>query len=276
MKRLILVLILFPFFLGMNGDRIPSKDKEEFFFLFLAEDRKMQIGEDITYVVKYTFIKLGEVRLRVINKVQIEGREYYNAIANIDSYSGIPFVSLHQVYESKVNNHYFSDFFKGIVRHSEFTTFTEYKFDYSKKSLSVKKGKVNPFEIWTDSTTTAERMYQDGLSIFYYARMNTGSNKSVNLPCFVNEEKVYTKINFYDRISPVEIESIDYPVECVYLDGETDFVSVYGLTGRFEGWFSNDEAAIPIKAHMKVIIGNVTLELIKWKKTGWIPPKFKN
>lgn len=269
-------LLLLPFIFGFSSDIEKNKEKNSFSFLIPVEERKMQVGEDITYVVKYTFIKLGEVRLRVINKVQIEGREYYNAIANIDSYSGIPFVSLHQVYESKVNQNYFSNFFKGVVRHSEYTTFTEYNFDYYRKILSVKKGKVNPYEIWTDSTTTAEKMYQDGLSIFYYARMNTGISKNVNLPCFVNEEKVFTKINFYDKIMPVEIDAISYPVECVHLDGETDFVSVYGLTGRFEGWFSNDEAAIPIKANMKVIIGNVTLELIKWKKTGWIPPKYKS
>jgi len=271
-----LILLLIPIIFGMRSDGIKHEENEIISLLIPAEERKMQAGEDITYVVRYTFIKLGEVRLRVINKVEIEGKEYYNAIANIDSYSGIPFVNLHQVYESKVNKNSFSNFFKGIVKHPEFTTFTEYNFDYSKKVLSVKKGKVNPYEIWTDSTTSAEKMYQDGLSIFYYARMNTGTIKSVNLPCFVNEEKVYTKINFYDKIMPVEIDAIDYPVECVRLDGETDFVSVYGLTGRFEGWFSNDEAAIPIKANMKVIIGNVTLELVKWKKTGWTPPKYKN
>jgi len=269
-------LLLLPFIFGFRNDIERTKENSSFALLIPAEERKIQVGEDITYVVKYTFIKLGEVRLRVINKVQIEGKEYYNAIANIDSYSGIPFVSLHQVYESKVNQSFFSNFFKGVVRHSEFTTFTEYGFDYHRKILSVKKGKVNPYEIWTDSTTTAEKMYQDGLSIFYYARMNTGTNKNVSLPCFVNEEKVYTKINFYDKVMPVEIDGISYPVECTHIDGETDFVSVYGLTGRFEGWFSNDEAAIPIKANMKVIIGNVTLELIKWKKTGWIPPKYKS
>ena len=57
------------------------------------------------------------------------------------------------------------------------------------------------------------------------------------------------------------------------LDGSTDFISVFGLTGYFEGWFSNDEASIPIVAKMKVIIGNVTLKLKSWKRAGWNPPK---
>lgn len=269
-------LLILPLFFGGGNKESSFENKMSSFSFLIPAERKMQVGEDITYLVKYTFIKLGEVRLRVINKVVIEGKEYYNTIANIDSYSYIPFVQLHQIYESKVNREYFSNFFKGIVKHDEYTTFTEYNFDYLKDKIGVKKGKVTPYEIWTDSVTSAEKMYQDGLSIFYYARMNTGKNKNENLPCFVNEEKVYTKINFYEGNMPIEIESIDYPVDCVHLDGETDFVSVYGLTGRFEGWFSNDEAAIPIKANMKVIIGKVTLELIKWKRKGWNPPKYMN
>ena len=55
-----------------------------------------------------------------------------------------------------------------------------------------------------------------------------------------------------------------------------DFISIFGLTGYFEGWFSNDEASIPIVAKMKVLIGNITLELKSWKREGWIPPKYKN
>ncbi len=267
-----LIYVLPLLLLGSNTE---TAKISEFRFLIPVE-KNLSVGEDITYVVKYTFIKLGEVRLKVQEKVNINGKEFYSTTAYIDSYSNIPFVNLHQIYESKVNKDYYSDYFKGIVKHEKYSTFTEYFFDYEKSTLRVKKGKVKPPELWTDSTTTAENMFHDGLSIFYYARMNTGQKKSVNLPCFVNEEKVYTKINFYKDVKPVSIDAIDYDVACVRLDGETDFVSVYGLTGFFEGWFSNDEAAIPIKARMRVIIGNVTLELKSWKREGWIPPKYHN
>lgn len=242
----------------------------------IVSEKELMVGEDITYVVSYSFLKLGEVRLRLINKTEYQGKSVYNAIAHIDSYSGIPFVNLHQIYESKVNTDYYSEFFKGLIRKEEFTTYTEYYFDYKNHKLRVKKGSVSPSELWTDSTTTAEKMYHDGLSIFYYARMNNGQNKSVKVPCFVTEEKVYTKINFYDRVDKISIDAVDHDIACTYLDGDTDFTSVYGLTGRFEGWFSNDKAAVPILAKMKVIIGNVNLELKSWKRSGWTPPKYNN
>ena len=242
----------------------------------IFSERELLVGEDINYVVSYSFLKLGEVRLRIINKKEYQGKTVYNTIAHIDSYSGIPFVNLHQIYESKVNTDYYSEYFKGLIRKEEYTTYTEYFFDYNTRKLRVKKGKVLPPELWTDSTTTAEKMFHDGLSIFYYARMNNGQSKSVKVPCFVTEEKVFTKINFYDRVDKISIDAVDHDIACTYLDGDTDFISVYGMTGRFEGWFSNDKAAVPILAKMKVIIGNVNLELKSWNRPGWTPPKYNN
>ena len=242
----------------------------------IFSEKEMLVGEEINYVVSYSFLKLGEVRLRIVNKGEYQGKTVYNTVAHIDSYSGIPFVNLHQIYESKVNTDYYSEYFKGLVKKEEFTTYTEYYFDYKNHKIRILKGSVVPAELWTDSTIAAENMFHDGLSIFYYARMNNGQKKSVKVPCFVTEEKVFTKINFYDKIEKISIDAIDHDVSCTYLDGDTDFISVFGLTGRFEGWFSNDKAAVPILAKMKVIIGNVNLELKSWKRPGWTPPKFNN
>jgi hypothetical protein len=160
------------------------------------------------------------------------------------------------------------------VKYEEYTTYTEYYFDYADSLISIKKGKFSPRQAWVDSTTSLKEQIHDGLSIFFFARMSAGKKKSFNLPCFVNEKKVYTKINFYEEIVPVSISSIDYDVQCVRLDGDMDFISIFGLTGYFEGWFSNDEASIPIVANMKVLIGNITLELKSWKRETWIPPKY--
>jgi hypothetical protein len=275
MKKIIALVFLIPIlFLFIGSKQKVSLGPKG--FLISAEGRDMFIGEEITYVVSYTFIKFGEVRLKVVNKQEIDGKTYYYTVCHMDSYNGIPFVNLHQIYESKLNPDFFSAFFKGLVRNEEYTTYTEYYFDYSKSHIRVKQGKVAPPKLWKDSIYKAEKMYQDGLSIFYYARMNTGQKKSVTLPCFVNEEKVNTIINFYNHPEKIEIDAIDYPVNCMKLDGNTDFTSVFGLTGYFQGWFSNDKAAIPILAKMKVIIGNVNLELKSWKrKDGWKPPKWQ-
>ncbi|MGE5350554.1 MAG: DUF3108 domain-containing protein [Acidobacteriota bacterium] len=235
--------------------------------------KEMHPGEDITYVVSYGFLKFGEVRLLILDQKEKNGVTYYRTKAYIDSYNGIPFVNLHQIYESNFDSNLYSDYFRATEKEKDYIKFTEYFFDYNKKSVHVKKGKYKPYEIWADSTTRVDNFYQDGLSLFYYARMNTGQKKNVNVPCFVTEEFVYTKINFYDKIENTSVHAVDYDIASVRLDGHTDFVSIFGLTGNFEGWFTNDKYAVPTIAKMKVIIGNVTLELKSYKIAGWKPPK---
>jgi hypothetical protein len=117
---------------------------------------------------------------------------------------------------------------------------------------------------------------QDGLSILFYARMNFGEQRTVTVPCFVNEKEEKTVINFFNESEPVSIDAVDYEIDCRRLNGRTDFVSIYGLTGDFEGWFSNDSFSVPILAKMNVIIGSIDLELIKWNEKLWNPPSFKN
>jgi len=252
-----------------------AKTESEFLKSGFFSNKEFKVGEELTYVVKYSVLNLGEVKIKIKDKKIIRGKTFYVTYAYIDSYPGIPFVDLHQIYESYVDEKLYSDFFKALILGDKYTAYTEYNFDYMKSIIHVKKGKVNPAEVWTDSTTIADIKYQDGLSIFYYARMNTGQKKSIDVPCFVTEEKVFTKLNFYNIPEGISVDAVDYEIACVKLDGETDFISVFGLTGYFEGWFTDDSAAVPVLAKMKVIIGNITLELKSWKREGWIPPKYK-
>ncbi len=261
-------LFLFTFY---GNNYFNKNDKYE---LIIPAERKMQVGEEITYLVSYAFIKIGEIKLQVSEKKEINGKKYYVTYVSIDSYSGLPFVDLHHLYESHFSFEKDSYFFHGLVRYKDYTSFTDYTFDKEKKIIRVKKGKVFPYEVWTDSTTEYDKNYQDGLTIFYYARLNTGQNKSNNIPCFVNEQKVYTQINFYDKILPIKIKSINYEVASTKVDGFIGYTGVFGLTGEYEGWFSNDEAAVPILAKMKVIIGNIRIELKEWKVNNWQPPKY--
>ncbi len=269
-RHLLIIVIIFLYYFSSTF-ALNNKNAIDTF----SVHKNLQVGEELTYVVKYSLIRLGEVRLKIISKETDKGKTIYRAMAFIDSYSGVPFVNLHQIYETKINDDSASIFFRGLVKGEKYTTFTDYIFDYHKSKIFIKKGKVYPHQLWLDTTITAKKKYQDGLSIFYYARLNTGEIKKQDIPCFVNEDKVYTKINYYNKVSDVSIDAVDYDIACVRIDGYTDFVSVFGLTGYFEGWFTNDQAAVPVVAKMKVIIGNITLELIDWKREGWTPPKYK-
>ena len=235
--------------------------------------KRIEVGEDITYVVKYLAFEIGEIRLKVLNEIVDDQDTIYSAIAYINSYDGIPFVDLHQIYETKFDKRLFSHYFKGTICDDD-TTYTKYYFDRNKKNIHILKGRERNKKIWKDTLAVYDRAYQDGLSLFYFARMNTGPQKKVNVPVFINEKYEKTYINFYKEVEDMDIDAVDYDIACVRLDGETEFRGIFGLTGYFEGWFSNDDNAVPIVAKMQVIIGSITLELKQWKKKGWIPPKY--
>jgi hypothetical protein len=237
--------------------------------------KKIEVGEDITYVVKYLMFQIGEVQLKVLKEETSEGDTIYSAIAYIDSYEGIPFVNLHQVYESTFDSKQMPVFFKGTI-FSEDTSYTKYNFDRDRKKIYIIKGRENSEKPSIDSVADYDENTQDGLSLFYFARMRSGNKESLELPCFINEKSEKTRINFYDEVEDVDIDAVDYDIACVHLDGETDFRGIFGLTGDFEGWFSNDQSAVPILAKMHVLIGSITLELKAWKKKGWMPPKYKS
>jgi hypothetical protein len=93
------------------------------------------------------------------------------------------------------------------------------------------------------------------------------------VPAIVNEQVVNTYIDFIGERSSVEIDAVEYPVDVLRFEGTAQFTGIFGLTGDFEGWFSNDDARVPILAKMKVILGSVTIELMQWERSGWMPPK---
>lgn len=234
----------------------------------------LQVGEDLTYIVKYAFLNLGEIRFNIVGKENIEGITVYKTVAHIDSYEGLPFVSIHQVYQSLIDSSYFPMKFMGIMFDDD-TTYTQYTFK-GDSVINILKGDSSKQKVTVDSSVFVDNRFQDGLSILFFARMNTGKDTTMFVPCFVNEKQEIAKLNYYSEKEEIEIDAEEYKVDCLKLDGSTNFVSVYGFTGDFEGWFSNDIYSIPIKASMHVLIGNVTLELMHWNLKDWNPPEYKD
>lgn len=235
----------------------------------------MQVGEELTYIVSYSLFKLGEIKLKTLEKKEENGKVYYKTIAHIDSYESVPFVSLHQIYESFFNQNLYSDYFRHTEKEKDYVKFTTYDFDYNKKQVKIKKGRFNKYQLWADSTAVINKHYQDGLSLFYFARMNFTEAGEKKAHIFLNEKYDSATIVYHTGREEINIDAVDYGIDCKYLNGSANFVGIFGLTGYFEGWFSNDNQAVPILAKMKVIIGNITVELKEWRKARWTPPKYK-
>jgi len=240
-----------------------------------SHDSFIQVGEELSYKVKYWFIGLGEIRVRVTDVVQKDGEKLYRAEAYIDSYSGNPLVNLHHYYQTEFDTALNSRYFYGRWLEDDVWKYVKYFFEYHRNVVLIEKGTENPHVLEGYDTTEINRRFQDGLSLLFFARGYVSSSQKMVIPTFINEEKKRTFFDFTNKATDEEIDSVSYPIDVVEFSGAADWVGIFGLTGSFRGWFSNDAARIPIVARMKVIIGNVKVTLESWRRVGWSPPEYK-
>jgi hypothetical protein len=84
-----------------------------------------------------------------------------------------------------------------------------------------------------------------------------------------------TDLEFENEIGETEIGAIDFPVRTRRYSGFAHWTggSSAGVNGSFTGWVTDDDASIPVRAEMKVLVGSIVLELEQWTRPGWSPPR---
>ncbi len=238
-----------------------------------GSDRVFQTGEELIYNVSYASFDIGQVRITMEAESLLDGKKIYRAVAHIDSYKGIPFVDLHAVYRTTISGDIHSLNFRSRTKKDAQWQQFDYNFDYPAHRISIQHFPYGSTNVDKRDTLRADTVYQDGLSLFYFARTKLHSQRTFKIPTLVSEAKGTTTIEFRGDSVHEEIDAVKYPIDLVHFEGEAGFVGIFGLTGGFEGSFSNDDACVPVVAKMKVLIGSVRIELMKWRRIGWEPPR---
>lgn len=242
-----------------------------------GDDPLLQVGEELEYSVSYSIFTLGKIRIRIVHVEERNGRLVYKAQAIIDSAPGLPFVNLHVIFESDFDEEVFSYSWVSKDSSKHEIKYLAYSFDYAQNRVRIEQssekraserivGKVDTLQIKEKS--------QDGLSLFFFARKHLHDRAEINVPTVIGNEVVSTYINYQHRQTSVEIDAVDYPVDVIEFSGRADYTGIFGLTGGFRGWFSNDDARVPVVARMNVILGSIYIELVKWQRPNWQPPKY--
>lgn len=239
-----------------------------------AQDSKVIFpGEYLEYKVTFLGIKLGTITITSKGYADYNGKRVFNAVATMKSSEGIPFVSLHAIYESwmstSLTNGY--KFVANAKTNDEEWIYQEFLTDYDKKNLHYEEW-VNK-ELKDKKDIPISNKVCDGCSLFFFARQYTDLKRTVRVPTIIDDSVFYTVLNLHGEKGTTEIDAVKYPVKTLYFDGKAEWEGIYGLKGVFKGWFSDDEARVPIKAQMNVYVGNVNIELVKWQRGNWQPPK---
>jgi hypothetical protein len=232
----------------------------------LQPEFKWQPGEDLFYSVKWSFINLGNIRMQVLKADSIHNRKVYHCRIYIDSNPSLPFVNLHDIYDSYIDaEDVYSHIFLAYEKMDNYTLYTKYDFKYDRNEVHIfiQKEFSDSTVTLLDSTGAIPRKVRDSLSLLFYARAMAKHNANMNVDVFFDNKFESTNINFTGRQE--NIKANDQHVPGYFLDGRLKFVGIAGVKDKFKGWFSPDSQSVPLKAYMKAFIGSVKLELNEWK-----------
>lgn len=228
-------------------------------------------GEELVYEVSWTIFKLGTIRIKTLGD--------FKAITHIDSYTGLPFVDLHSVHYTEMDSTLYTRGGYALDKDGKDWKGLRYTADLSGRCVAVeqlyhKDPASPPYKREPrDTIRLKSGSFVDGLAIGYLPRLFIHSVRTLNVQTILKGNPGITTFFFTNKRTTVDIGALDNPVRVVEVEGSTNAVGVYGMTGDFTGWFSDDEAAVPVKGKLKVVLGSVTVELVQWDRKGWKPPQ---
>jgi hypothetical protein len=259
------LLAAIPFTFGPTPDNAQNAQPLRFPGTTVLSD-----AEECVYEVSWTLFKLGTVRVKTFPDLHAE--------AYIDSYDGVPFVNLHSVTTCLMDSSLYCRESRLLEKKENQWWGLEYRSDPRNKTIQVSEIYQNDLAAAPTSRTPTETialrdsLYIDGLAIGVFPRRFVKGSETITVPTILYGKMGTTEYNFTREIVEQDINALDKPVRTVEVSGYTDAHGVFGLSGKYTAWFSDDSVGVPIKAKVKVLLGNVTLELVQWHRKGWNPP----
>lgn len=216
-------------------------------------------GEVLLYKVKWGFIRLGTVKIsQQIIEPSFSSKYMIQLRAKSTNFKSVLDA------DSPTNSNFFLEESKGKK------TITGYRYD-GQRCLIIK-------ETWENGSLAQrtslfhEDAYFDVLGLIMMMRCLSASDISVTLPTIVDFTVKDTDLNFIDGIEEIKVSALDRPTQARRVEGNFKWKAWGGISGPFKGWFSNDEAAIPLKIHLNVSLGSICLELERFHRPDWVGP----
>jgi len=112
--------------------------------------------------------------------------------------------------------------------------------------------------------------YYDVLGAIIMMRCLLSSGGHLTLPTIIDFAMKKTALYFTNEVKAIKVTAFDRPLKARLVVDMANWEAWTGISGPFSGWFSDDEAAIPLKIRLKIPLGRVTLELEHIRRPDWI------
>jgi hypothetical protein len=229
-------------------------------------------GEELRYSVKWKFIRLGTITISRIDDGSDPATIRVSML--VESNPSIPFVDIREYNESLIDAttlmtmEYYGDY-----RNRRNRSETRHIYDYENNAIYHYEWDTGTGRVIHDDTVYNASGFVNGPSLFSYSRARSASGSIIDIPTYVRGEIRNTRIDFTPGIEDISISAWPYPVRVRKYEGTADWEggTSQGLSGEFTGWISDDFAAIPVRAEMKVVLGSIRIELESWDRPDWTP-----
>lgn len=201
---------------------------------------------------------LGDLTVEIASGQPESGLRAVDVIYRVNSNPSIPFITVDDVYRARL-----SADFRQTISYVMSVRETWWRYDRSVESDGAGQGIVirtvdNSGHYWI-MRRPAPRYFLDGISLMFYARTLVRSRSSARVVTLVDYDYHWTNINFTGIRETVFAAGREW--EAWKITGQAEYVGVAGLTDGFEGWFTADDEALPLKARFKIFVGSIWLEL---------------
>ena len=215
-------------------------------------------GEELSYKLKYGFFTGAVANLKVEESgIKFEGRPAYHIVADGSTAGSIDFFfKVRNRYETYIDQNTLLPYFytenrhEGSYKHTDKVTF-----DHQSEEITADKG-VFPFK---------GKVF-DFLSAYYFSRSIDISRLHVgdryDLKYFL-EDGVHTLNITY--AGKEKVSSVFGQFNCLKFNPTIIPGRVFRNNSKLYLWITDDDNRIPVKAHVELIVGSVTMDLTSAK-----------
>ena len=219
------------------------------------KEPSFKAGEELKYRLRYGRISAATATLSVADsKLKFSSPHTFHltAVGRTSSAFSMLF-TVNNRYDSYIDSEsYLPFYYTENIREGNYRRTDVVRFDHKKKVVTGNKGR---FESPVSQTF-------DLLSAYYFARnldlTSVQKGRSFKLTYFLNDELATLGIEY---IGIETIQTALGPLECLKFSPQIKPGRIFKKDSKLYLWVTNDGNRIPVKAHVEILVGSITLEL---------------
>ncbi|MBN2366986.1 MAG: DUF3108 domain-containing protein [Calditrichaeota bacterium] len=227
-----------------------------------------QVGEKLTFTVRYGFIKAGEATMAVENIVPVGDRTAYKLVSTAQSASTFDiFFKVRDRVESWMDTGgIFSWQFIKMLREGsyKYDLLVDYYQYYGKADVqSIRYHDEEPLRVKESNTFQLEipPYVLDILASFYYVRTQ---NLRIGMPLYMtnhDNKKIYDLKVIVQKREILDVKAGKF--RCIMVQPVLRGEALFKQKGELWIWLTDDQYKIPVQMKSAVFIGSITTELTK-------------